>query len=111
MIKKTDIVIERKKRLIIMDTIKVVIDIPREIEQFTVLEDKEALLVRNAMLVYPYIQNGTVSHGKAAEMLGIYKVDLITLYGKLGLPYFDETVNELEEDLLAIKEVRKGALC
>lgn len=111
MIKKRDIVVDCKKRLVIMDTIKVEIVIPKELEQFTVVTDKEDLLVRNAMLVYPYIQNGTISHGKAAEMLGIYKMDLITLYGKLGLPYFDESPSDLEEDLLAIKEARSTALC
>lgn len=56
-------------------------------------------MTRNAMLVYPYIKNGVISHGKAAEMLEIRKMDLITLYGKLGLSYFDESDEELEEDL------------
>lgn len=106
-----DIFMNAKKRLVIMDTIKVIIDIPKELEQFTVVEDKDAVLVRNAMLVYPYIQNGTISHGKAAEMLGIYKIDLITLYGKIGLPYFDESESDLEEDLLAVKKARGTALC
>lgn len=108
---KRDIFIQCKKRFVIMDTIKVEIDIPKEIEQFTVLRDKDAQLVRNAMLVYPYIQNGTISHGRAAEMLGIFKMDLITLYGKLGLPYLDESASDLEEDLLAIKEARSATLC
>lgn len=46
------------------------------------------------MQVYPYIKNGVMSHGKVAEMLGLHKIDLITLYGKLGLPYFDEPEEE-----------------
>ena len=29
------------------------------------------------MLVYPYIKRGVMSHGKAAEMLGLHKIDLI----------------------------------
>ncbi len=47
-------------------------------------------ITRNAMLVYPYIKSGVLSHGKAAELLGLRKTALITLYGKLGLPYFDK---------------------
>lgn len=47
-----------------------------------------------------------MSHGKAAEMLGLHKIDLITLYGKLGLPYFDETEEEFEEDLAVLKKLR-----
>lgn len=32
------------------------------------------------MLVYPYIKNGVISHGKAVEMLRLHKIDLITFY-------------------------------
>ena len=85
---------------------KIEIDVPEEIVPFAVLEDKEAQITRNAMLVYPYIKNGAISHGKAAEMLGIQKMDLIVLYGKLGLPYFDETEEEFEEDLIVLKKLR-----
>ena len=85
---------------------KIEIDVPEEIVPFAVLEDKEAQITRNAMLVYPYIKNGVISHGKAAEMLEIQKMDLIVLYGKLGLPYFDETEEEFEEDLTVLKKLR-----
>ena len=34
-------------------------------------------LKRNALLLYPYIHNNTISHGRAAEILGIKKLDLI----------------------------------
>ena len=86
--------------------IKVEIDVPEEIVPYTVLEDKDAQITRNAMLVYPYIKSGVISRGKAAEMLGLHKIDLITLYGKLDLPYFDETGEELEEDLTVLKKLR-----
>lgn len=93
-----------------MTMTKVEIDVPEEIVPYTVLEDKEALMIRNAMLVYPYIKSGVLSHGKAAEMIGIHKIDLITLYGRLGLPYFDETEEELEEDLAVLKKLRGKAV-
>ena len=89
-----------------MTMTKVEIDVPVEIVPYTVLEDKEAQITRNAMLVYPYIKNGVISHGKAAEMLGLHKIDLIMLYGKLGLPYFDESIEEVNEDLLVLKKLR-----
>ncbi len=94
-----------------MVTKKVEIDIPEAIVQYTVLCDSEALLKRNAMLVYPYIQDGSISHGKAAEMLGIGKLDLIVLYGKMGLPYLDETEDELEEDMKTVRNIRGKAAC
>lgn len=89
-----------------MTMTKVEIDVPIEIVPYTVLEDKEAQMIRNAMLVFPYIKNGVMSHGKAAEMLGLHKIDLITLYGKLGLPYFDESIEEIDEDLSVLKKLR-----
>lgn len=88
-----------------MEMKKVEIDIPEGIVQYTVLADKDEQLKRNAMLVYPYIQNGTISHGKAAEILGIFKMDLITLYGSMGLAYFDESREELEADLKTLESL------
>ncbi len=85
---------------------KVEIDVPEEIVPYTVLEDIEAQITRYAILVYPYIKIGVMSHGKAAEMLRLRKIDLITLYGKLGLPYFDETEEEFEEDLAVLEKLR-----
>lgn len=55
------------------------------------------------MIIFPFIQNETISYGKAAEILNLRKLDLITLYGKMGLPYFNQTEEELEEDLKNIK--------
>ena len=89
-----------------MTTQRVEIEIPKEIVQFTVVMDKKDEQIRNAMLVYPFIQNGTISHGRAAKMLGMFKMDLITLYGEMGLPYFDETEEELEEDLATLRKLR-----
>ena len=89
-----------------MTMTKVEINIPEEIVPYTVVEDKKAQDLRNAMLVYPYIKNGVISYGKAAEMIGLYKIDLITLYGELGLPYFDETEEEFKEDLDVLKKLR-----
>lgn len=89
-----------------MTMTKVEIDVPEDIVPYTVLEDKDAQITRNAMLLYPYIKSGAISHGKAAEMLGIHKIDLISLYGKLELPYFDETEEELAEDMEVLKKLR-----
>lgn len=54
---------------------------------------------QRALLLYPFIQNNTISHGKAAEILGISKWSLIQLYGSMGIPYIDMTKSELEEDI------------
>ena len=37
-------------------------------------------LIRKELSLYPYIQNQTISHGRAAELLGIRQSELIELY-------------------------------
>lgn len=93
-----------------MTMTKVEINIPEEIIPYTLVEDKKSQDLRNAMLVFPYIKNGVISYGKAAEMLGLFKIDLINLYGELGLAYFDETEEEFKEDIDVLKKIRGTVL-
>lgn len=93
-----------------MNLQKVEITIPEEMIPFVLAVDSEMWLRQNAMLLYPYIQDGTISHGKAAEILGIHKLDLIILYGKLGMVYFQESDEELDEDIRTIRNIRKSAV-
>ena len=72
----------------LMNMVHVQMDIPEALTQFVMLEDEQARTVRNAMMLYPFIRNGEISHGYAAEVLGIPKWELIALYGSLDLPYF-----------------------
>lgn len=73
--------------------------IPKAMEEFAAVADEEKVLERNAMILYPYIRKSAISHGRAAEILGIHKTDLIAYYDRMGLPYLDQTEEELEEDL------------
>lgn len=54
---------------------------------------------QRALLLYPFIQNNTISHGRAAEILGVSKWSLIQLYGSMGIPYIDMTKEELYEEI------------
>ena len=83
--------------------INVQITIPKALKPFVAVETEQEILVRNAMIIFPFIQNETISYGKAAEILNLRKLDLITLYGKMGLHYFNQTEEELEDDLKNIK--------
>lgn len=93
-----------------MELKKIEISVPKEMAQFLLLADDEAQRKRNAMLLYPYIQDCTISHGKAAEILGMHKLDLIALYGKMGLPYLDGAEDEVEQDVQAIRRIRGKAV-
>lgn len=83
------------------------IKIPETMTEYAEPKDESMLLSRNAMILYPYIQNETISFGKAAQILGLHKMDLIALYGRLGVPYFTQTAEELENDVNTLKNLRR----
>lgn len=80
-------------------------ELPDEMITFAMPKDKERQLIRNAMMLYPYILEKRISHGRAAEILGIHKLDLIDLYGRMGFCYFDQTQDELEKELQIFEEL------
>lgn len=85
--------------------VSIQIEIPEALLPFARPKDEREQLLRNAMIIFPFIQDETISYGRAAEILNLKKIDLIQLYGSLGFPYFNQTKEELEEDLRNIKLV------
>lgn len=82
-------------------------EIPDEMVAFAVPSNKEEQLKINAMILYPYIRQGIISHGRAAEILGIYKMDLITLYGNMGLCYLEMSEEEIAEELETVDYLKE----
>lgn len=80
-------------------TESVTITVPTGMSKYLITLSPEAELTRNALLLYPYIMNKTISHGRAAEILEIRKSELIDLYDKLGYSYLDMTMDDLDEEL------------
>lgn len=81
------------------------IDVPEALAPFAVPKNEHQKLIRNAMIIFPFIRDETISYGRAAEILSLTKIELIRLYGSLGLPYFNFSKTELEDDLQNIKSV------
>ncbi len=88
-------------------TESITIQIPAGMSKYLVTVNPEAELTRNALLLYPYILNQTISHGRAAEILGIRKSELIDLYDKLGYSYLDMTMDDLDVELDTYRELKK----
>ena len=88
-------------------TESVTIKVPVGMSKYLVTVNPETELTRNALLLYPYILNQTISHGRAAEILGIRKSELIDLYDKLGYSYFDMTLDYLDEELNTFRMLKK----
>ena len=89
-----------------MNMVTIQLEIPEDMKPYVNNYNK---LRQNAILLYPYILDKTISHGRAVEILGISKLDLIDLYANLGFPYFDLTMNELDKDLETFHSL-KGAV-
>ena len=72
---------------------KIEINIPEGMVSYISKTDEEAVLKQHAMILYPYIQDNTISYGKAAELLGAY---------------LQESVEEITSDLQSIKNLRSN---
>ena len=96
-----------KGRDIMVTTESVTINVPTEMAKYLITMNPEAELTRNALLLYPYILNQTISHGRAAEILGIRKSELIDLYDTLGYSYFDMTMDDLDDELNTFRQLKK----
>ena len=62
-----------------MTIVPVNIIVPKEMASYIADTDQRASFERNAMILYPIIQNLTISHGRAAELLGVHKLDKLVL--------------------------------
>lgn len=90
-----------------MEIANVEIKVPKEMTLYVNDRNPEAELERNALILYPHIRNMTISHGRAAEILGIAKWELITLYDNLGLPYLNMDISEVEEEIQNYRNLRE----
>ena len=83
---------------------EVMLKIPEEMVPYIQPDSKDNEDIRNAMIMYPYVRSGEISHGRAAEIIGIKKWDLIMLYDSIGIPYLS-SISDYEEDLKTIREL------
>lgn len=89
-----------------MEFTNIEIKVPKDMAVFINNHNPKEEVRRNAMLLYPYIKDLTISHGRAAEIIGISRLDLISLYNEMGLPYLDMDISEVEEELETFKSLR-----
>ena len=82
------------------------IKVPEQMVFYLHPETEQEEFERNAMIMYPYIRNGILSHGRVAQILGVKKWDLIKLYDELGFPYLN-SVYDYEDDLKVVDELKE----
>ena len=67
-----------------MRTVNAQVTVPEGMNTYLNNADFKQIFERNAMLLYPFIRNLTISRGRAAEILGVHKTDLIEFYDSIG---------------------------
>lgn len=60
-------------------------------------------------LVMDLVRRGKISRGKAAELLGISLWDLPELLCSYNIPWFDYSIEQLEEDMAALRKLEEKA--
>lgn len=87
-------------------TRKIEVTIPAEMMPYVDVNDSKMEQVQKAMILYPYIKNETISHGKAASILGIPKMDLIRIYSDMGIDYIDMDFSEIEKEIATFERIK-----
>lgn len=88
-----------------MNTIRMEFEMPSEILNYVSVDDKNYSNKVKELMVYALVEDGKISFGKGAEMLGINKADFIVSLGKMGIAYFNEDIEEVEDDLTTLDEI------
>ena len=96
-------------RATVVSTTTVPITIPESMAPYMEDLDSEQTFKRNAMMLYPLIRDLTISHGRAAEILGVHKTDLIEFYDAMGISYLNQSKEELLADLANLDKITGGA--
>ena len=65
-----------------MQPIKIEIELPEEIARYVDHKDTDYHRKAREILLYQLVKDGKISFGKAAEILGMRKIDFITQLGR-----------------------------
>lgn len=75
------------------------VDLPMEIKKEEIQETLKKLFVLH------FFKTGKISSGKAAEMLGITKREILDIIYSEGIDYYDYDKDEIELELKAVKKM------
>ncbi len=76
----------------------ITLNVPEDLEQ-----DEAAIILASQLY-----QQGKVSAGQAAELVGLSKEDFIVLLSKYGVSVFSESTQDFEQDIVSLKKFLDG---
>lgn len=81
-----------------MDTVKIELEVPQVLAEYADINSESYKKKINLIMLYELVKKEKISVGKAAEAMGMRKIDFITDLGKMDIAYFDFSIEELMED-------------
>lgn len=82
-----------------MDRVRIELEVPQVLAEYADVNSESYKKRINQIMLYELVKNEKISIGKAAEAMGMRKIDFITDLGKMDIPYFDFSMEELIEDV------------
>ena len=92
-----------------MTTVTVQLTVPEGLVPYIGTDDGELSFAQKALLLYPFVQKQQMSYGRVAEILGVHKFDLIDFYCEMGIPYLNQSVDDLEKEMTDIHNFEGSA--
>jgi predicted HTH domain antitoxin len=89
-------------------TTTLTIELPSDLVEALGLGDRLPARAKQA-LVLDLLRAGEISQGKAAELLGLTRWDVIDLMGAHAIPMGPQTIEELEQDVAAARAASRRA--
>lgn len=90
-----------------METMTLEITVPKDLLSILGFSKSRAVQAIKEFSVLGLYLERRISSGKAAELLGMGKREFISLLARKGIPYFDYTDEELEEEFRTFDEWKR----
>ena len=88
-----------------MKSIKIEIEMPEEILKFIDYKNESYYRKAKEILMYQLIKENKISYGKAAELMGMSKIEYIEDLSEMGIPYFDMDISEVSQDIKTLDKL------
>ena len=91
-----------------METMVLEVAIPKDLFSMLGFSKATAVEAMKEFSVLGLYLEQRISAGKAAELMGLRKREFVRLLARKGIPYFDYTEEELEEEFRTVDEWKQG---
>ena len=82
------------------ETVKLTVELPKEVVMLTGRDEKDLPQALKQLLAVELVRQGTLTYGKAAELLGIGQAELIAILAEHKVSIFHFSPDELRQEML-----------